>query len=523
MNRLYVRDPFGGRPRLSPEGREFKNRCVDVVRRALTARAFQPLPAEVGWRVLILVWMEKLETKDWRTKGKGGRFVRRDVDGFLKVLIDGVYEALGIDDRAVIDLHPLKLDGLGDERVDILLEETSVEEEQPNATEIAQTINDRNGGLRASACDDPLTLRDLLLRAPRPEEIRRTVFDTWRWEIMSRLYAIFENVQAQVTCPARRMQIDSCDGCTDFMVINCLANAPRMKVRKGDEVVLAGLFDLEERKEGRHLAPTEGSGPKKEETKMAEQTMPELVNDLLIYLHNATVLKRKDMLAKALSGIYDILSGYRGEGQVEVQQFAKIAMVLHDLETNGLALPRDILYYKEMTLDTLPADVKEEINQCKSVFVYCTFRYNEVMRMHEAAATAPATSTDAAAAPAAGEEKAAKPAERPALAPPPAQSELQPEPEKRRRRKKAPDAAPDERQVPLIKDEKKEEEGPKVAEFAKAAPSPETGTGTLEDRVASLETRIERMKRNVLSLFQNMKTLEQKMKDLAGDDAPPSV
>lgn len=59
----------------------------------------------------------------WRGKSrpKKGLYVRPDLDGFLKISIDAVFNALGLDDCAVIELVSSKVEQEGGDRVVVKL------------------------------------------------------------------------------------------------------------------------------------------------------------------------------------------------------------------------------------------------------------------------------------------------------------------------------------------------------------------------------------------------------------------
>lgn len=61
------------------------------------------------------------ETWRGKAKPKRGLYVRPDLDGFLKISIDSVFNALGLDDCAVIELVAHKVEQIGPNKLVIKL------------------------------------------------------------------------------------------------------------------------------------------------------------------------------------------------------------------------------------------------------------------------------------------------------------------------------------------------------------------------------------------------------------------
>ena len=82
-----------GRRVLSPEARRWKKRALQELAGTFPP-AFQE-QARHGYLALFIDWF--FETP-----------LRRDLDGGLKIAQDAICEALGVDDRRVVDIHLLK-------------------------------------------------------------------------------------------------------------------------------------------------------------------------------------------------------------------------------------------------------------------------------------------------------------------------------------------------------------------------------------------------------------------------------
>lgn len=121
INHCYGRGRFGDY--LKPKGKAFKA----LVRATVGARR---LTTDKPLRLSI-----ELHSPSWRTK-KGAIHLRAgDVDGFCKISIDSLAEALGFNDALIFDLRVQKFAGPS-ERTKFVLQEISQAEEN-------QTIQQR--------------------------------------------------------------------------------------------------------------------------------------------------------------------------------------------------------------------------------------------------------------------------------------------------------------------------------------------------------------------------------------------
>lgn len=372
MNEIYRSTARGIRK--TDEGKAFENRCHDVVSEALKARRFRPIPRAIGWQLDVIVWLPKLETDEWlRRGGEHDRFVRRDTDNFTKLAMDGVFRALGENDSSTVSLMVTKKDGKGEGWIDFVLREVSVPAEEPNNTEIAQAINERNDGIRASPGDPPGLLQSLHARANTKDDVRFTPFDAWRLEIMDQLIKILPDIQARVKCPARTGDLNACFDCSDMMVIHCIMCNPKALDEDGNVV---GLFDLCQQRPGHYVGEVDRpEGGAMEGPKM---TLERQLVEILSQLGKAD--KEQKLLSSALKLIYALLSGLPDKNAASAQEVCvKLAVVLADLIEAGAgkSLPKSILYYKEINQGSMPDTLKKKLAKAGSAYDLCVEFYGQ--------------------------------------------------------------------------------------------------------------------------------------------------
>jgi Holliday junction resolvase RusA-like endonuclease len=105
VNKLY--STVHGRKVLVAEGRKFKNRVVAEI--AAQLNPMEPLNKELALSVHVLFLVSKLLASTWNKKnGAENRFLPVDLDNKLKILLDCVSLATGIDDRNIFQLHTRK-------------------------------------------------------------------------------------------------------------------------------------------------------------------------------------------------------------------------------------------------------------------------------------------------------------------------------------------------------------------------------------------------------------------------------
>ena len=347
-----------------------------MVAEALKARRFRPIPPSIGWQLDVVIWLPRLETDEWMKKGDGhARFVRRDTDNFMKLALDGVFRAMGEDDSSVLDIRVIKKDGHGAGWIDFVLKEVSVPAEELNCTELAQAINSREDGVRASPGDAPGLLQSLYARANKKSDVRFTAFDSWRLEIMDQVSRILPDIQARVKCPARTGDLNACFGCSDMMVIHCIMCNPKSLDEDGEKVV--GLFDLCQQRTGHYVGEVDRPKGGTMEASANKSINSQLV-EILSQLGRAD--KDQKFLTLALRLIYELLSGLGDKNAAPSQEVCvKLSAVLHDLITAGPgnSLPKSILYYKDVNQSSLPDDLKKRLAKEGNAYDLCINLYGE--------------------------------------------------------------------------------------------------------------------------------------------------
>lgn len=374
VNEIYRSTARGIRK--TDEGKAFENRCHDVVSKALKARRFRPIPRAIGWQLDVVVWLPKLETDEWlKHGGEHDRFVRRDTDNFTKLAMDGVFRALGENDSSTVSLMVTKKDGKGEGWIDFVLREVSVPAEEPNNTEIAQAINERNTGIRASPGDPPGLLQSLHARADAKDDVRFTPFDAWRLEIMDQLTKILPDIQARVKCPARTGDLNACFDCSDMMVIHCIMCNPKALDEEGKVV---GLFDLCQQRSGRYVGEVDRPEGGAMEGTATNKTVSAQLVEILSLLGKAD--KEQKLLSSALKLIYALLSGLPDKNAASAQEVCvKLAVVLADLIEAGAgkSLPKSILYYKDVNQSSMPDGLKKKLAKAGSAYQLCVELYGQ--------------------------------------------------------------------------------------------------------------------------------------------------
>ena len=349
------------------------NRVSGVVRNILAARRFEALPENVGWRMDVTVWIPQLVTKQWTKKKKGGRFTRKDIDNLEKLTVDGVYQALGQEDSAQLKVVFEKKDGHGHSWVDFMLQEVPVPAEEPNATEMAQEINDRETGVRASP-EDPLPqLRYMLENQPATGEYRFTSFDILRMEIMTALLDRWEHVQARLVCPARSGELRACFGCSDMMVTHCVMNNPLTLDENGRTV---GVFDMYKARKEVHVRNVER---KEEGSHMSGNASPSsLLVQVLTQLNG--IQKSPHLWPDVLKSSFVMITSLEErQGDDDARVFlSRLALVLYDMLEFGICQPitKPLIAYKDASPDSMPVELRKQLAD-KGVVQTCKDLYTQ--------------------------------------------------------------------------------------------------------------------------------------------------
>ena len=118
-NHIYFNLPRGGRA-LTKEARRYKALVKEKAARAAVTSPFS-FREHIPYRVTINLFF-KLFTKGWPKNAKW-RFHKTDTLNRTKLLVDAITEAVGVDDRHIIETIVRKEDEEATPRVEIRLEE----------------------------------------------------------------------------------------------------------------------------------------------------------------------------------------------------------------------------------------------------------------------------------------------------------------------------------------------------------------------------------------------------------------
>ena len=93
--------------------------------------------------------------------------------------------------------------------------------ERCNHTELYQLCREQN--IKAAPSSSSPQLIEYLLGEAEPSEDDYNEVDSWRHGIMGFLLDHWDIVRSQLACPAESGDPRACFGCTDAMVLSCLA------------------------------------------------------------------------------------------------------------------------------------------------------------------------------------------------------------------------------------------------------------------------------------------------------------
>lgn len=388
MNALYRTTRKGVRK--SDEGIAFENRCKQYVGDLLEPYSMTGIPQDSGWRVYLIQWMPRLETVQWTERGIGRRFTLRDVDGPLKLALDGIFRAIGVDDSHNVDVHLDKRDGKGSSSLDFLVEEVAVPTEHPNATELACRINQAKTVMRASASDPLVRLEALLADLGKPI-YRLTPFDHWRLVVMSTLLKHFDKLSGLITCPAKSGRLDSCFECSDMMVVNCMLGNAQSELDNGRVV---GLFDLGESYTGSYVCAVDrrdGEGEKMESQQINQKNprvhLTEALNGILHADKDTDNMMR--FAANALIRCLHAMKGAPTDPPNEETSIQVCALLMDMIAAGANKVPKEsVPYYQGLTSANMPASLRSGIKNSGGPFRYAVALYKQYLGMTQAASTA---------------------------------------------------------------------------------------------------------------------------------------
>jgi hypothetical protein len=116
-NRLYSRGS-GGKRFLTKEGRAFKIRTIDMLRKQWMLS--EPLSDKKPYWLVLRFYLSAVLTKTYGQKGGADSpFKRIDTSGFVKIIEDAIAETTGVDDRNNMRLTLMKYQEPGDVRCEI--------------------------------------------------------------------------------------------------------------------------------------------------------------------------------------------------------------------------------------------------------------------------------------------------------------------------------------------------------------------------------------------------------------------
>ena len=134
-NHAYLNNPFGGRT-LSAEGRSYKQ-CTAALVTQHYPMLLRQVEKNVPYLVVVRFFMQ-VASKGWPKKSNA-RYKRFDVDNRLKLLLDALSEAFGIDDSQFLKVYVEKQESVT-ERTEVWL--WNLEKEVRN---LAQLIHQATG------------------------------------------------------------------------------------------------------------------------------------------------------------------------------------------------------------------------------------------------------------------------------------------------------------------------------------------------------------------------------------------
>jgi Holliday junction resolvase RusA-like endonuclease len=110
VNKIYYNRPGAGRG-LTARAREYKNRYRDaLLQHILHCENYDPSLIENHrpYYINLVFFMSGLMTAGWPKKAKN-RFKKLDVDNLVKLLVDSISEAIGVDDRCNLSVSSTKV------------------------------------------------------------------------------------------------------------------------------------------------------------------------------------------------------------------------------------------------------------------------------------------------------------------------------------------------------------------------------------------------------------------------------
>jgi len=386
VNSLYRTTRKGVRK--TAEGVAFENRCKQYVGDLLEPYSMTGIPQDSGWRAHLIQWMPRLETVQWIEKGIGCRFTLRDVDGPLKLALDGIFRAIGVNDSHNVKVYVEKRDGKGSSSLDFLVEEMAVPAEHPNATELACRINQAKTSIRASA-SDPLVRLEALLGILGEPVYRMTPFDHWRLVVMSTLLKHFDKLSGLITCPAKSGRLDSCFECSDMMVVNCLLGNAQSELANGR---IVGLFDLKESYTGSHVCAVDrrdGEGEKMENQQINQRNprvhLVEALNGVLHVDKDTPNMMR--FSANAINRCLHAMKGAPTDPPNEETSVQVCALLMDMIAAGANKAPKEsVAYYQSLTSANMTDSLRSGIKNAGGPFRFAVTLYKQYLGMTTQAA-----------------------------------------------------------------------------------------------------------------------------------------
>lgn len=94
-NDLYFSSPRGGKA-MTTKGKRFQRLVVDQIHREAGHKLAQ-FKADQPYEILVMVFFPTIYNKGWPEKAQQ-RYKKRDADNLLKLLLDTISKAIGVDD-----------------------------------------------------------------------------------------------------------------------------------------------------------------------------------------------------------------------------------------------------------------------------------------------------------------------------------------------------------------------------------------------------------------------------------------
>ena len=119
-NDLYFSHPKGGKV-MSQKGRSFQRRIIDQINQELGPR-LHLFKNDLAYEVRVTVFFPTILNKGWPGKAQQ-KYKKRDADNILKLLLDTISKAIGVDDANFLMVTVEKLMDPKKPRIEVFIRE----------------------------------------------------------------------------------------------------------------------------------------------------------------------------------------------------------------------------------------------------------------------------------------------------------------------------------------------------------------------------------------------------------------